>query len=228
MASHVPIFRDRARRLVSRGGIAMSALWIWLAAALVYAAFRLWYDNWRGPLRPEEVERFVAAVRGTSSGELNDLDVLRAFLESDDGREFYMLNLVRIAPGDVPHPKTGAPTSPVKLVREYIAGFLPTLIRHGGHPAFQARKVGGYIDAWNNAPDPGWSIVGMMRYRSRRDMALLATDPRFTAAHPFKAAAIPVTFSFPTAPAPGLLLGPRVWVALVLALVAALTQLAAS
>ena len=111
-------------------------------------------------------------------------------------------------------------------MREYIRGFLPVLIRHGGHPALQAAKIGGYVDAWNVPPDPGWTIVGMMRYRSRRDMAELSTDPRFTAAHPFKIAAIPVTASFPTAPGFALLLGPRVWVALVLALVAALLQLA--
>lgn len=203
-------------------------LWIWLGAGLLYVAFRLWYDGWRGPLRREEIERFLAALEGTPGAALNDLGALRSFFESDDGREFYMLNLVRVARGEVPHPQTGAPTSAARLLREYVAGFLPTLIRNGGHPALQARKVGPYVDAWNAAPDPGWSFVGMMRYRSRRDMAKLAVDPRFTAAHPFKAAAIPVTFSFPTAPGPGLLFGPRIWVALVLALAAALLQLALS
>ena len=47
----------------------MSALWIWLAAALVYAAFRLWYDNWRGPLRPEEIERFLAGEDSNPSSQ---------------------------------------------------------------------------------------------------------------------------------------------------------------
>jgi hypothetical protein len=204
----------------------VGALWIWLGAGLLYAAFRLWYDGWRRPLRAEEIERFLAALADTPGAGLNDLEALRRFFERDDGREFYMLNLVRIAPGEVEHPVTGAPTPAARLMREYIAGFLPALLRTGGHPALQARKVGPYVDAWNTPPDPGWSLVGLMRYRSRRDMARLAVDPRFTAAHPFKAAAIPVTFSFPTAPGPGLLLGPRVWVALVLALAAALLQLA--
>lgn len=204
----------------------MSALVIWLGAAGLYAAFRLWYDNWRGPLRPDEVERVLAALAGTPGAGLNDLDALRGFLAADDGREFTMLNLVRIAPGEVPHPTTGVPTPAPKLMRAYIAGFLPTLLRTGGHPALQARKIGPYVDAWNAAPDPGWTFVGMMRYRSRRDLAKLVTDPRFTAAHPFKAAAIPVTFSFPTAIGPALLLGPRVSVALVLALAAALGHIA--
>ncbi|MEX2207104.1 MAG: hypothetical protein WEF50_12820 [Myxococcota bacterium] len=204
----------------------MGALSIWLTAGLVYGGFRLWYDNLRGKLRADEIERFVDALRGTPGAEVNDLDTIRRFFEADDGREFYMLNLVKIAPGEVPHPKTGTPTRAGALMREYARGFLPVLIRRGGHPALHAAKVGGYIDAWNVPPDPGWTLVGLTRYRSRRDMAELATDPRFTVAHPFKLAAIPVTASFPTRPGFALSLGPRVWVALVLALIAALLQLA--
>lgn len=203
----------------------MGAIWIWLGAALLYGAFRAWYDNWRGRMRPEEIERFLAGMKGTPGAALNDLDTLRRFLEADDGREFFMLNLVKLAPGEVPHPKTGEPTRAALLMREYISGFLSVLIRRGGHPALQAAKVGGYVDAWNVPPDPGWSFVGVVRYRSRRDMAELALDPRFTAAHPFKLAAIPVTASFPTAPRVALLLGPRIWVGLVLALLAALLHL---
>jgi hypothetical protein len=204
----------------------MGALWIWLGAGLLYAAFRGWYDNWRRPLRADEVDRFIEAMRGTPGGEVNDLDTVRRFLEADDGREFTMLNLVKLAPGEVPHPTTGVPTRAIALMREYVSGFLSVMVRHGGHPALQAVKIGGYFDAWNVPPDPGWTIVGMMRYRSRRDMAELATDPRFTVAHPFKIAAIPTTASFPTAPRASFLLGPRIWVGLVLALGAALLQLA--
>lgn len=204
----------------------MTGVLIWLAAAVLYAGFRLWYDGVRRPLRPEEVERTLAALAGTPGAEVNDLAVLRRFFESDDGREFYMLNLVKLAPGEVPHPTTGAPVRAAQLLQEYIRGFLSVLVRHAGHPALQARKVGGYVDAWNVPPDPGWSFVGVMRYRSRRDLAELVIDPRFVAAHPFKLAAIPLTASFPAAPGVGLLLGPRVWVALVLALAAALLQLA--
>jgi len=39
----------------------MSTLWIWLRVALLYAAFCLCYDNWRGKIRADEIERFLAA-----------------------------------------------------------------------------------------------------------------------------------------------------------------------
>ena len=65
----------------------------------------------------------------------------------------------------------------------------------------------------------------MIRYRSRRDMMELATDPAFEPAHVFKVASMANTLAFPLRPA-FVVLGPRVWVALLLALLAALGQLA--
>ena len=37
---------------------------IWAAALAAYVLFRLWYDNWSGPLKPMEVEAFLAAIDG--------------------------------------------------------------------------------------------------------------------------------------------------------------------
>jgi hypothetical protein len=203
----------------------MSGLWIWLAAIAAYLAFRAWYDNWRGPLGPEEVEACLKRLEASGFTDAEELETLRRFLEEDDGREFVMLNLVRLAPGPVPHPETGEPTPSRKLLRGYLGTFLPQLLRRAGHPLLQARKVGGYVDAWNVEPDPGWSFMGYMRYRSRRDLVELVATPSFAAGHPFKAAALPSTFSFPTQPVLSLYAGPRIWVGLVLALVAALAHL---
>jgi hypothetical protein len=203
----------------------MIGVWIWLAAAVAYAAFRLWYDNWRGPLSAAEVGHFIAHMAQSPSAEVNDMETVRAFLAKDDGREFVMLNLVRLNPDKVPHPRSGELLPAAEAMRGYTREFIPMLLRRGGHPAIVARPIGGYVDAWNVAPDPGWSLVGFMRYRSRRDMALLATDPRFSGAHAFKIAAMPVTFSFPTSPMLMLFISPRIWVGLVLALAAALVHL---
>ena len=204
----------------------MSALAIWGAAALVYLGFRGWYDNWRGPIRPEEIDHYLAIGDQTSMDEVNDMALIRRFLEEDDGKEFVMLNLVKLHPKPVPHPKTGELTRAPQLLRGYIGDFMPTLLRHGGLPLLQARKVGPYVDAWGTEADPDWTIVGYMRYRSRRDMIQLATDPRFLNGHGLKIAAIATTFSFPTQYGSGAFMGPRMTVALVLALGAALLQIA--
>ena len=137
-----------------------------------------------------------------------------------------MANLVKVASGKVPDPVTGEPAPGPALLRRYTGPFMRALFVRGGHPALVARKVGGYVDAWNVAPDPGWTMAGFMRYRSRRDMMELVIDPRFRDMHAFKIAALPETFSFPAQPVIRIYLAPFVWVPMWLALCAALAQLA--
>lgn len=199
---------------------------IWGAALLAYALFLAWYQNWRGPLRRDEIDAMLLQVEGTPSAEHNDLGILRAFLEKDDGREFVMQNLVRIEPGDVAHPETGERVPGRAMMQHYMKAFVPALLATGGHPLIAARKIGGYVDAWRVGADPGWTIVGYVRYRSRRDMMRLVVNPRFLAMHPFKIAGTAETFSFPTRPVLTTMAGPRVWVALVLALAASVAQIA--
>jgi hypothetical protein len=122
-------------------------------------------------------------------------------------------------------PGASAPSDAATVLEGYTRHFMPALFRRAGHPAFFGRAAGGYLEQWQVAPDPGWSFGAAIRYRSRRDMAALIVDPRFANAHEFKAAALASTFAFPTAPA-YVMVGPKIWVGLVLALGAALLQLA--
>jgi hypothetical protein len=199
--------------------------WIWGGAIALYGLFRLWYDNWRGPLSQAEVDSFMAQVQGKFGGG-NDPAELRAFLEADDGKEFVMLNLVKVEQGMVNDPHSGEPMPGPAAMRRYADPFVRALLARGGHPGMVARKVGPYIDAWNVSGDPGWSIFGLMRYRSRRDLVQMAADPRFAESHAYKLLGIPTTFSFPTQREVSVYIGPRVWVGLVLTLGAALAQLA--
>ncbi len=198
---------------------------IWTSALAVYFLFRLSYDNWSGPLRPDEIERFLADLSGRYESTGNNPEILRAFLEADDGREFVMLNLVKAQMADIPDPATGRMVPGIDLLKRYSQRFIPVLLRNGGHPGMVGRKVGGYVDAWNTEPDPGWTLFGLMRYRSRRDMIKLALDPAFKDAHPEKILGTLATFSFPTQRMLSFYLGPRVTVALILALFASLANL---
>lgn len=202
------------------------SFWPWAIAASAYLLFLAWYQNWRGPLSKAEIERYLPLILAANphSDDRNDTGVLKAFLENDDGREFYMLNLVRVADGTVADPKTGAQRPARKVMEDYTKAFLPALFRRGGHPAIAARKVGGYFDAWGVEADPGWTIMGYMRYRSRRDVAKLVSNPKFGGAHDFKFAAMPQTFSFPTQPVIMGLASPRWTAGLGLALAASLAQ----
>ena len=204
----------------------MAPWMFWAAALAAYFLFRWWYDNWSGPLAPAEIEAFLQQLAGRYEGTGNSPAVLRAFLEADDGREFLMVNLVKVQTAEVADPVTGQPVAGVELFKRYAKRFMPVLLRTGGHPVFVGRKVGGYIDAWNVGPDANWTLFGLMRYRSRRDLLKLVMDPAFKDAHPEKVLGTLATFSFPAQRMVGLCPGPRVTVALVLALLAALAHIA--
>jgi hypothetical protein len=204
----------------------MSGWIIWGTALLAYGAFRFWYDNWSGPLKSAEIDAFLAQLAERIEGTGNSPEVLRAFLEADDGREFVMLNLLKAQMEQVKDPATGQMVQGFDLLKRYSKRFMPVLFRNGGHPGMVGRKVGGYIDAWNTEADPGWTIFGLMRYRSRRDMMKLVMDPAFIEGHPDKLLGTLATFSFPTHRVISFYLSPRVTVALLLALIAALTHLA--
>lgn len=201
----------------------MSGWAIWGTALALYGLFRAWYDGIRKPLTPVEIDTFFTEIQGKLGGG-NDTAALRQFLEADDGQEFVMLNLVKIEPGMVPDPETGELVSGRTMMRRYSDPFVKALLRRGGHPVMVGAKVGPYVDAWNVAADPGWSIFGLMRYRSRRDMIAMVRDPLFARVHPYKLLGIPTTFSFPTQRQVSVYLGPRVTVALALALAAALVH----
>jgi hypothetical protein len=206
----------------------ITAAAIWGSAVALYALFVGWYFNWRRPLSAAEVEDCLRRILAADPdlGVRNDPAILRRFLETDDGRQFFMLNVVKLAPGNVADPVTGESKPARAVMQGYTGMFLPALFRRGGHPAIVARKVGGYFDAWGVEPDPDWTIMGYVRYRSRRDLAELVSNPRFAGAHDFKFAAMPQTFSFPTQPMVLVLVSPAVTVGLVLALAAALLHLA--
>ena len=206
----------------------MASFWVWGVALLGYAAFLGWYVNWRGPLSRAEIETLMAQMLASNvgHGDQDEMPVIRRFLEEDDGREFFMLNVIRLSETDVADPVSGE----IRPVRQVMAGytrmFMPALFARGGHPALAARRIGGMVDTWGLKEVPEWSMMGYIRYRSRRDLAHLVCNPRFSGAHAFKFAAMPQTFNFPTRPMIMTLAGPRIWVGLSFALVAAMAQIA--
>jgi len=202
----------------------MHPMFVWLPAIAVYAVFLVWYRNWRGPITRSEIEEHMQRLETRGMATPAERAVLRAFLEKDDGREFLMLNLVRVHREAVANPATGQLQPARELLEAYARTFLRAMVRRGGHPAFRGFPAGGFVDTWGIDPGPGWSMVGMMRYRSRRDLIELITGDAFADAHAFKRAAIPITCSFPVGKVRFFTGLPTV-VGLVLALAAALAHL---
>jgi len=198
----------------------MTTLGIWVGAAVLYGVFWSWYVGWRGRLTPAEVESYMARLP-LETAEPERRERMRAFLAADDGREFFMVNLIRLSPDPVRPPGGGTPAPAQRVLEGYTGPFLRALFRRAGHPALGGRAAAGYLEEWGVDKNPGWTMSGIIRYRSRRDLIALASAPQFAPIHVFKRAAMTNTLAFPIAPARSFF-SPRVVVALGIALAASL------
>jgi hypothetical protein len=187
---------------------------LWASLVAVYALFRFWYDGGGGPLTPEEVQRYVAILQERGA-DPDRLDAVREFLALDTGSDFVMANFVQLR--DEP----GAQDA----MDRYMAHMVPALLRRACHPLLAGPVRARALDLWGVENGDEWSMVGLVRYRSRRDMIEIATDPAFRDAHPHKVAALAKTIAVPVEPSLSLA-GPRWLVSAALLTLGALLQLA--
>jgi len=190
------------------------SLLLWAILAALYLGFRLWYDGGGGPLTPEEVARYLSVFeeRGTDPARV---EKVREFLASDTGSEFVMANFIHL---------TDSPDAQQDMDR-YMAHMYPELFRRACHPVLVGPVVARALDYWGIENGERWSMVGLVRYRSRRDVMEISTNPAFADAHQFKTAAMAQTIAIPVEP--GFQLGsPRWLVAGALLTLGALLQLA--
>jgi len=191
---------------------------IWGIAAVVYAAFFAWYTNLAGPITADEMEQYLErfAAAGLPA---ERVEMLRRFMQEDTGDDFYMLNALdlRAQPDRVGEVAPGE-TSEQTLDR-YMAHMYPELFRRACHPAIFGYAVAPAMDLAGIDGAEQWTAAAMFRYRSRRDMLDIATNPEFRANHLYKIAALDKTIAYPIEPV--LNLGePRFLMALILLVVA--------
>jgi hypothetical protein len=196
----------------------MNAIVIWATAGLVYALFWWWYVGFRPKITPAEVEQTMALFKEGGGWTEQQRENLRNFLANDDGKDFVMVNLLLL--------KRPQKESREKLAK-YQKVFLGALLRKAGHPVMVAMAASGNVENVACDQDEGWGAAGMIRYRSRRDLMEILPATIGSEHHGLKLASLERTFAFPASPW-FLFGGPKLLAALVIALVAALAQLAVS
>ena len=179
----------------------MQAKWIWAVLGVVYAAFFSWYTSFGGPLTPEEIDHFVALIaeNGEQRGPEREA-LLRNFLESDTGDDFVMVNVIEMhaTPLQVDGVEEGESSEDV--LAKYMEYMMPALLSRASHPVFYGAAASPALEMFGVEGMRDWTTGAGMRYRSRRDMMEIASNPAFQGSHEFKIASINKTIAFPIDP----------------------------
>jgi hypothetical protein len=95
-----------------------------------------------------------------------------------------------VAPGDTAS----------EVMGRYMEYMYPALFSRACHPVLYGEAAAAALDVWGIEGAERWTTAGMMRYRSRRDMLDIASNPAFQGPHEFKLAAMNKTIAFPVDP----------------------------
>lgn len=187
---------------------------LWLLPAVAYLGFFLWYTNLSGPLSPTEIELF--SDRMQANGYRPDqVARVRQFMAQDTGRQFLMVNILDMA--QTPRPVEGVPADATadEVMARYMEHMWPELFKRACHPAFVGNAIAPAMDIVGIDGAERWTAAALFRYRSRRDLLEIMSNPAFGGKHEYKMAALDKTIAYPVE-AQLYLSDPRLLLALVL------------
>jgi hypothetical protein len=169
---------------------------LWTVPALVYLLFCYWYTDLSGPLTNAEIDGYVAKLE-QSGGAPDRIAKIRRFLEADTGRQFIMVNMLDMSTAPPAVDGAAPNASADELLDHYMAHMYPALFNRACHPVFVGDAAFDALDIVGIDNAEQWSRTALMRYRSRRDMIEIATNPAFSGRHEFKMAALEKTIAYP-------------------------------
>ena len=110
-------------------------LWLWLAPALLWLAFCVWYTNTAGPLTPDEIADLEAYFEGDGATP-ERLAHIGRFMTEDEGDQFLMVNLLE---------RAATPEADESMNR-YMAHMLPAMLKRASHPMLSGVVVADAMD----------------------------------------------------------------------------------
>ena len=165
-----------------------------LAAALVilYVAFTAWHSQGAGKLTQAEIDQYLALIEKLPLPERAVqafVARLRPWAEADDGKPFYMFNLIHFFPRLQPFP--GAPDfkgTPEQANAQYEKSLIWLWLSHASYPTFigvpQAKNL------ITIQPERTWGNTTVVRYPSRRTFLKLISHPAYAPLAAYKFIAV--------------------------------------
>ena len=175
--------------------------WTWLVIAAAYLAFFSWYTSFKGPLTPAEIEHYMTLSEQQDPGaSAEDRARIRAFMEEDTGDDFVMINVIHLYDEPLQIEGVEPDDSTDEVLAKYMEYMFPAMLSRASHPVFQGSAVSTAMDIMNADGMERWTAGAGVRYRSRRDLLEIGTNPAFEGRHEFKVAAMAKTIAFPVDP----------------------------
>lgn len=173
-----------------------SRLSLWLIGATIYGMFALWYTNTGGPLTEVEIARYTSLfeARGMPA---ERMQTMARFMATDTGRQIIVINNLDLNENPQDLPATGPNASAGALLDHYMEHMYPAQLKRASHPVFFGRAVSPAIDIAGIEGARDWDQGALFRYRSRRDLLEISTDPAFSSRHDYKMAALEKTIAYP-------------------------------
>jgi hypothetical protein len=173
-----------------------SRLYLWLIPLALYLVFCVWYTNLGGPLSNNEIDAFVAKLEQAGASP-ERIGFVRTFMEQDSGRQFVMINSLQRNKQPPELPATGPDATADDLLAHYMEHMFPALLARASHPIFSGDVVYPAMDLTGIEGAEVWDQGALFRYRSRRDLMEIATDPAFDERHDYKLAGLTKTIAYP-------------------------------
>lgn len=165
----------------------------WGVLAGIYGLFLGWHTSFQGPLTKTELDAYIARL---SAEDLEGIVDARAFFENDDGKSFYMFNMMELrATAQYPD---GRVATAQDANEAYGSAVLPLLIARGSYPVMVTDRVATFLNQMTDPAAGQFDQIALVRYRSRRDLLDMITSDDFNAAVVHKWAALERTIVAPT------------------------------
>ena len=175
--------------------------WIWLILIALYGAFFSWYTSFGGPLTDEEISTYMTMLENRQPTPSPDrLAMMRKFMEQDTGDDFVMINVIDMYETPLQIEGVEPGESSEEVLAKYMEYMIPALFARACHPVIYGQAAARALDLMNAEGMERWTTGAGMRYRSRRDVLEISSNPAFAGSHEFKVAAMAKTIAFPIDP----------------------------
>ncbi len=150
---------------------------------LFLLASMVWFRWNTTKLTQPEIDTYLEQIAAQTQvpGGRHDMANLRTFMENDDGKPFFVVNLYRFHDTADYAPNTGHSGSGEDAFQRFTNVMVGLILSRGSYPMFSSNQADAYSD---------WDRVAIVRYRSRRDLMNIYLTDAFADASQHKWAAI--------------------------------------